>query len=339
MCITLSVGLLASSSKQMLIVKTIVKRDISFLDTTLLVALDALLTDLNVTRAAHRIGVTQQGLSGQLSRLRHYFGDPLFVRDGAGVAATPYAETLKPLVADALAALRALVETPVFNPAQFDGTLHLVATDYAVALMLPKLLARLHISAPDMKLAVTSGNVTAIETEIRDRKIDLGLIVPQFTPAGLRSRKLFAETYVGAVRTGHPLTQGEITPARFCAFPHLLVSPNKGDFEGPTDKALAAAGWKRNVALVVPGFSVAAELLQESDLVAVLPRRLIKRYEHKIHAFEPPVTIEGFELHAVWPDRLHADAMNRWFRELCFDLAKRIASPAKERQSGESATQ
>jgi DNA-binding transcriptional LysR family regulator len=263
--------------------------------------------------------MTQQGLSGQLSRLRDLFEDPLFVRAGAGVAPTPRAESLYPLVQGALEKLRALLVPPTFDPARFIGVISLATTDYALVLLLPKLLHRLRTEAPHLRLAVRPVNSASLELEMRNRKIDLALTIPQFVPAGLHSRRLFRERYVGVVRQKHPLAKGSIDVKRFVAFPHLLVSPDKGDFNGPTDVALDKIGLKRNIALVVPSFSVVAAIIDTTDLVAVLPSRLLGQTRRKLHSFEPPVAVEGFDLHAYWPERLNNDAMHKWFRQLILE--------------------
>ena len=293
--------------------------DVEALDVRLLQTFEALMIEHSVTRAAARLGMTQQGLSGQLSRLRVLFEDPLFVRAGSGVAPTPRAEILYPLILGALEKLRALLVPPTFDPARLNGVISLATTDYALVLLMPRLLQRLRTEAPHLRLAVRPFNSASLELEIRDRKIDLALTVPQFVPVGLHSRRLFREQYVGVVRPKHPLAQGVIDVERFVAFPHLLVSPDKGDFNGPTDEALAKIGQKRNIALVVPSFSVVAAIVDTTDLVAVLPSRLLNQTRRRLHSFEPPVAVEGFDLHAYWPGRLNDDAMHKWFRKLILE--------------------
>lgn len=289
-------------------------RDVEGLDVRLLQAFDALMIERSVTRAAARIGVTQQGLSGQLARLRGLFCDPLFVREGGGVAPTPRAENLHPLIQSALEGIRALLVPPAFDPQSFTGVISLAATDYAMVLLLPHLLRRLRTEAPHLRLAVRPANSATLEVEMRERRIDIALTIPQFSPAGLHSRRLLRERYVGVVRRNHALTKSRIDVARFCAYPHLLVAPDRGDFHGPTDVALAKTGHRRDIALVVPSFSMAAAIIDATDLVAVLPFRLLRQTRRKLHAFEPPVAVEGFDLYAYWPERLNSDVMHRWFR-------------------------
>ncbi len=297
------------------------ERDVAALDVRLLLAFDALMIELNVTRAAYRLGLTQQGMSGQLARMRQVFGDPLFVREGAGVAATPHAQALHSQVQHALTSLRALVARPHFDPATCDEVISVAATDYAIVIVLLPLLAKLRRIAPKLKLALRPLNAQTLLAESRTRVVDLALAVPEFTPPGLKSAPILEETYVGAVRQDHPLARENVGIEQFCAYSHLLVSPNRGDFHGATDDALAEVGYKREIALVVPGFSVVGTVLESTDLVAVLPRRLVAQSRRKLHVFEPPIPVRGFALHAYWPERLDADPAHIWFRQMVFETA------------------
>jgi DNA-binding transcriptional LysR family regulator len=179
--------------------------------------------------------------------LRDLFEDPLFVRAGAGVVPTPRAESLYPLIQGALEKLRALLVPPTFDPARFVGVISLATTDYALVLLLPKLLHRLRTEAPHLRLAVRPVNSASLELEMRNRKIDLALTIPQFVPTGLHSRRLFRERYVGVVRPKHSLAKGSIDVKRFIAFPHLLVSPDKGDASSATSPwwCRAFQSWRR----------------------------------------------------------------------------------------------
>jgi DNA-binding transcriptional LysR family regulator len=301
-------------------VETIVLRDTSHaLDVRLLLAFDALMSTRNVTQAASRLGLTQQGLSGQISRLRTLFCDPLFVRCGAGVTPTPRAEDLHPRIRKTLEGLEQLVEAPSFNASLIDGVVTIAASDYAMALLLPPLLNQLRSRAPKLKLAVRPANSMTLASELRDRSVDLAFTVPQFIPSGLCTRPIFNERYKGAVRHDHPLAQGPVTLDGFCAYPHLLVSPNRSDFHGPTDEALHAVGRKRDIAIVVPSFSVVAAMLESTDLLAVLPERLLDQTRRKLHVFETPVPVKGFSLESYWPERIDQDPMHQWFRALCFE--------------------
>jgi len=290
-------------------------RDISKLEIRLLLAFEALIAERNVTRAAERAGLTQQGMSGQLARMRALFGDPLFVRAKGGVAPTPRAEELSRLVRNALESLEPLVSPVTFDPSTYDGSVTIAATDYALALIMPPLLARLRTAAPGLRLIIRPAGLHTLEVEMRDALVDLALTVPQFTRPDLQALHLFDERYVGVARRGHPiLAGGSVSLAAFCASSHLLVSPFRGDAAGPTDEALAAIGKRRTVGLVVPDFSVVGALLERTDLIAVLPARLVGLMHRRLRTFDPPVRVPGFSIHAYWPPRLDADPLHRWRR-------------------------
>lgn len=330
-------GALSLSNKQMFMVAFTMDRDIARLDARLLLAFEALVLERNVTRAAERAGLTQQGMSGQLARLRALFGDPLFVRAKGGVLPTPRAEELAPAVRSALASLEQLVATETFDPAVFEGVVTIAATDYALVLILPALLGRLRLEAPGLRIVIRPADAATLEADIQDARIDIALIVPQFAPPGLHAKGLFEERYIGVARADHPaLKDGTMSLDTFCGHPHLLVSPFRGDALGPTDQALAAIGRKRTIGLVVPGFSVVGSLLEQSDLIAVLPERLIERMRHSLRTFETPIAIEGFRLDAVWPPRLHRSAMHRWLRSEIVKAAESCRSRTPSSQATSS---
>lgn len=301
-------------------------RDISRLDMRLLLAFVALIDERNVTRAAERVGLTQQGLSGQLSRMRDLFGDPLFVRDRGGVGPTPRALALEPTVRSALGQLAGLLAPEQFDPPSFSGTATIAATDYAMALILPPLLERILAEAPGLRLETRPADAMTMDNDIREARIDMAITVPQFTSPGLGSMHLLRERYVGVARAGHPMFQAsEMSVDLFCEQTHLLVSPFRGDAAGPTDEALARIGRQRKIGLVVPGFSVVGALLEQTDLVAVLPERLTRIMRRDLVCFEPPVAVEGFDLDVFWSPRLDQDLMHGWLREAIRQSSQKLA--------------
>lgn len=282
----------------------------------MLLAFNALMAERNVTRAAMRIGLTQQGMSGQLARMRDLFGDTLFIRQAGGMVPTARAEALLPSIQIALSALETVVSAPPFDPATSDGLVTIAASDYAIALLLPGLLQLIQKQAPQFRVIVKPVETGSLAGRIREEGIDLALTVREFAPQSLPSRILFKDRYVGVIRAGHPLAGKAISLDEFCAYPHLLVSPFRGDASGPTDHALAAIGRTRMVGLVVPGFSVVGSLLEQTDLIAVLPERLLTVMHRKLWTFKTPIPVPGFEVEAIWPERLNADPAHIWIRDL-----------------------
>jgi DNA-binding transcriptional LysR family regulator len=230
--------------------------DIRRLDTKLLLAFDAVMEERSVSRAAVRLHLTQQGLSGVLNRLRDLFGDPLFVREARGVSPTPRAEALAPRIKAALASLEGVLEAPEFIPATAEGTIHVMTTDYVSSTIMPSLFRQFRLLAPKVKLAVMPISQTTQRERTRSDLIDLILAIGQFAPQGWRTRRLFKQGYICAIRAGHPLAVSDIDLDEFCSFEHLLVSPYNSDFNGPTDIALARLGRARNVGLVIPSIAV-----------------------------------------------------------------------------------
>ena len=298
----------------------IVKTDVRQIDARLLLAFDALMAERSVTRAASRVGLTQQGLSGLLARLRDLFGDPLFVRHSGGIRPTPRAEALHARVRDALDALDRVLERPGFDAAKAQGTFTIAASDYALAAVVAPMFRAFRQAAPALRLAVQALDHGTLADAMAEGRIDLALSVAEFAPAGLATMRLFADCYRCAVRADHPLAHEPVVDIdMLCAWEHLLVAPNRGDFTGPADRALEQAGRRRRIGLVVPHFSAVGALLARSDLVAVLPARLLADLHPTVHAFDPPMRVKGFDLIALWPTRVDADPLHRWFRTLCLE--------------------
>ncbi|GAB5468099.1 MAG: LysR family transcriptional regulator [Rhodospirillales bacterium] len=296
-------------------------RDVGGLDPKLLQAFEALAERRSVTLAARQMGVTQQGLSGMLQRLRLLFNDPLFVRQARGVAPTPRAEALAPRVKQALAGLAAVLDEPTFDPAEAEGTLLVASTDYALSVLVSGVFQRFRALAPGLRLAILPIDTATLGADLKSGRIDLALTILDFAPPNLFSLEVFQERYVGALRAGHPLAGASGAPGMdleaFCAAEHLLISPDKGDFTGPTDLALAQLGRRRRVGLVCPSFSVAGSVLEQTDLIAVLPERLLLQMRRDLKTFELPLKVPGFELLALWAERVHHDPLHIWFRQLC----------------------
>ncbi|EGH04096.1 regulatory protein, LysR:LysR, substrate-binding, partial [Pseudomonas amygdali pv. aesculi str. 0893_23] len=134
-------------------------------------------------------------------------------------------------------------------------------------------------------------------------------------PPKLRQRSLIHERYVLAARHDHPDFVQPVSLTRFCELEHAVMSPNGGGFAGSTDQALAAQGLSRRVVLSAPHFGSLVSALVCSDLVAVVPERLV-RAQPTLVVQEPPLSISGFEMLMLWPERLHRDPAHMWLREL-----------------------
>jgi DNA-binding transcriptional LysR family regulator len=293
------------------------------IDLNLLVALDALLDERSVTRAAQRLSLTQPTVSGMLGRLRDVFDDPLFVRTQRGLLPTPRAEAMMPLLKQVLADTARLVAAETFDPKTAEMTVSVSVNDYMQLSLVIPLIRELRRRAPNIRLAVRPLAIADLSTRLARGDLDLALTIPDFAIPDLRSRILYEERYVCAVRKRHPIKVKGITVEEFCRFDHVLVSPTGGAFEGPTDEALSKLGLNRRVALSVPSFLILPEILQTDDFIAVVPERLLRGRTHNLKVFAPPLDVPGFSAIAVWHSRVHKDPAHEWFRDLLAAVAQR----------------
>ena len=285
------------------------------LDLNLLVTLDMLLTEHNVTRAAERLNFSQPSVSVHLAKLRDIFGDPLLLPGPRGMRPTARAEALREPLRQALEALeQAVAPASPFEPARATNTWRVAATDYGESTIVLPALNSLRASAPGTRLAVLELVPPRIEKQAEQGEIDLVFHTTDGAPPGLRRRALFTERYVLVGRAGHPRLKRKPTLAQFCALDHVIVSPDGGGFFGVTDDALKATGASRRVALSVPHFLFVMTAVASTDLVAMLPERLV-RGASALQVVEPPVEVPGYEMSMLWHERVHRDPAHQWLRD------------------------
>ncbi|WP_025599879.1 LysR family transcriptional regulator [Burkholderia sp. WSM2230] len=284
------------------------------LDLNLLVTLDVLLAELNVTRAAERLNFSQPSVSVHLAKLRDVLGDPLLLPGPRGMRATARAEALREPLRQALEALeQAVAPARVFDPAEAAQTWRIAATDYAESTIILPVLHKLRAAAPGTRLAIVEAAPPRIAKQAERGEIDLAFHTSEGAPAGLRRRVLFAERYVLAGRADHPRLKRRPALAQFSKFEHVIVSPDGGGFAGATDQVLAQAGLSRRVVLSVPHFLFMISALASTDLVAMVPARLV-RNNPALRVVEPPVEIPGYEMAMLWHERSHRDPAHQWLR-------------------------
>ncbi|MEY3210398.1 MAG: hypothetical protein RIT28_879 [Pseudomonadota bacterium] len=273
--------------------------------------LGLLLETLSVTRSAERLGVSQPTASRGLARLRAALGDELLVRARGGYALTPRAERLRPLVADASAALER-----VFAPARFDpGTsavrFRVAANDHGALTVLAPALARLSLRAPFARLDVVPVEPDALR-QLEQGALDLGLWADDHLPADFYSRRLLVEGYAALVCAGHPLLcappEAQIEElARFPQVVPMVLGPG-GWVE---DDALSRLGVpEAPVAVRTPNQAAAPWMLTGSERVLVLPRRLAVLFAERVPELQVVPLDDGaatVELRLVWHARCHAD--------------------------------
>ena len=293
-------------------------------DLNLLIALDVLLSEGNVTRAAHRLHLSPSAMSRTLARLRETTGDPLLVRAGRGLVPTPRAlelrERVSQLVQDTEAVLRP-AKTPDLK--QLVRTFSLRTSEGFAESFGPDLIARVSGEAPGVRLRFVQ-KLDKDSALLRDGAIDLetGVVADTMGPE-VRAQALFRDRFVGVVRMEHALTQGEITPARYAAGRHIGIS-RRGLEMGPIDEAMRLIGLEREIATIVGGFSTALALARAADLIASVPERHTGNLREGMHTFPLPFTTPEFTVSLLWHPRFHADPAHRWFRGLVLETCAAV---------------
>ncbi|MBN8951886.1 MULTISPECIES: LysR family transcriptional regulator [unclassified Rhizobium] len=304
-------------------------------DLNLLVTLNVLLAEGSVARAARRLRLSPSAMSRALARLRETTGDPLLVRAGRGLVPTPRAlelrERVGQLVEEAEAALR---PAEALDLKQLIRIFTLRTREGFVENFGAQLIARIAEQAPGVRLYFTQ-KLDKDSTPLREGTIDFETgVVGDDTGPELRAQALFHDRFVGVVRNGHPLSDGAMTPERYAAGQHILVS-RRGLQKGQIDELLEGLGLKRQIATIVGSFSAALALARASDLIVSVPERYTGNLRTDMHSFVLPVPTSNVTISLLWHPRLDADPAHRWLRGCIRDVcAERRAGSAARFEVG-----
>jgi DNA-binding transcriptional LysR family regulator len=291
-------------------------------DLNLLVALDALLAERSVTRAAVRIGVTQSATSHALSRLRKLTGDELLVRARDGMVPTIRAEAMRAPLRRALEDLTGTLSSQqAFDPETARLRASVGASDYTELVLLPGIMARLAREAPGVELRVLMPGQDPA-SELASGKLDFVIMpkAPGDEAQGIRGRQLLHDRFVCIARRAHPLAKAKnLSISSFTAAAHALVSPWGMD-GGYVDDALARLGLQRRVAVAVPHFLAAPHIIASSDLLLTVAERVADVVAGPLGlvVLTPPkeLALTGFTMSLLWHERTHDDPARRWLREV-----------------------
>ena len=307
----------------------------STIDLNLLRVFDALLEEQSVTRAGSRLGLTQSAVSHALTRLRHAFGDPLFVRGPSGMQPTPRALEVGPGVHAALAQLQTALSPSAFDPATTERRFALAAGAYGCAILVPDLVARLAQRAPGVELIVVQPGPDVVE-QLDLRRADFVFWVAEDVPDRVVAKPVLKETMVWAVRGDHPaLLAGLDTLEALAALQHVTVAARRplneprgtvaeATWEGlrPFEEALAVRGLKQKIGVTVPDIYSAIAVVARSDMAALIPRRLglISQRAGLLRLIEPPhATMEVRMSLMGLRERLNEPAM-AWMKGLLIEV-------------------
>lgn len=297
------------------------------LDLNLLRVFDEVMTERSLTRAAHKLSLTQPAVSNALRRFREAMGDELIKRSGQMMAPTPRALALWPAVREALRQLQEVLTPSNFVPAQASTTFVLAMADATAAALIPGLVEIMDRDAPGVSIRVVPLITRDPRRLLDDEAVDLaiGYFPAAFSDLTARAQageaiafshqRLYSGEYVCVMRRDHPLAKGPFTLNRYCAARHLLVSFSGRPF-GFVDESLALLGRERRIVLTVNQFFTAGKVVTHSNLLTVLPRHFVNStgLTDQLVLRELPFAVPTVHVDALWHHRLHRVSAHEWLR-------------------------
>ncbi|MBB5018028.1 DNA-binding transcriptional LysR family regulator [Chitinivorax tropicus] len=302
-------------------------------DLNLLIALNALLAEGSVAKAAKRLHLSPSAMSRALARLRETLGDPLLVRAGRGMVPTPRALVIREQVGQLVqGAEMVLRPASRLDLTQLKRTFAIRASDGFAETFGPALLEHLGQAAPQVRLRFMQ-KPNKDSTPLRDGIIDLEIgVVGESEAPELRVQKLFKDQFVAVVQPRHALAQDVITPERYAAARHIVVS-RRGFEKSRIDDALLGLGLQRQVETIVDSFATALALARRTNLVATVPARHTAGLQDGLVVLALPISLPDLTISMLWHPRLDADLAHRWLRQ-CLRVV--CGEPPGEAVSGAS---
>jgi DNA-binding transcriptional LysR family regulator len=315
------------------------------LDLNLLRVFEALMEERSATRAGARLGLTQSAISHALNRLRYVLKDELFVRGPDGMQPTERAAEIAPRLRRGLLQLQLALAPSEFIPKQTDRRFTIACTEYAGAVIMPSLIARLRKEAPHASLGILPSNQGVAET-LRCGRADLAIGSFRRFPDWFESERLLREDRVWVLGADNPAASGELTLERLAELPHLVIAATGEDERaiegyvvdhglerlvtrsdaGLLQGALAARGLRRDIAVTTPHFLAALAAVSQSDIAALLPRRLAAAFvgRYRLTLFDPPYPSPPFEVMSLWHRENGDQPAIAWLRQLLREVTAEL---------------
>lgn len=303
--------------------------NLSKLNISMLYALDALLTERSVSRAARKLGLSQPSMSNSLSRLRLAFHDPLLLRSGQEMVLTDLALDISDRVSVIVQEIFLLEQKRNFDPATAATTFRIGLTDHSAAVLMPRILSLVRAEAPNVRIMTMSiGGNFDTDDSVSETAPHMRMHWIRSAPQDWHITKLLSETMVVIGRKGHPKLTQPFGLDDFLATDQVAPSPSQAGFQTAADTELARAGYRRNVVLTLAHFASLPPVIRETDLIALFPWRLLGALD-LLDAFEvvdSPYPFENFVTSIAWHPRYHYDEAHIWMRRLINRAAKEIES-------------
>lgn len=306
------------------------------IDLNLLIYLDVLLREKNVTRAAEQLGITQPAMSNGLKRLRIIFNDPLLIRSSEGMMPTERAQDLQPALRAALFDLQKVLEpNQLFNPGESKRMYRIMTSDYAEATLVPLLVKHMRELAPNIVLDfLTPSDVSYKDME--QGRVDLAINRFDDIPESFHQATVWKDTFSCLLNKENPAVE-TFTLASYLNAQHIWVSKTgmgvgfgmnleKSGQLGWIDKALAEQGKKRKICIFTRHYQMPALIAECNDLIATLPTRVaqLQASNNALVVLPTPFEIPPFELKMAWSPLLHPNPAHKWLRSLILSVARQM---------------
>lgn len=304
------------------------------IDLNLLVYLDVLLRERNVTRSASLLGITQPAMSNGLRRLRETFGDPLLVRTSEGMVPTERAQALQPLLRQILASVEQVIEpTTDFDANSSDRVFRIMTSDYGESTLMPRLLKRLRKEAPDVVLDILTPSDMSFQ-EVEQGLVDLVINRFDTMPQSFHQRTLWSDSFSCLFSVDNPISN-DFRLETYLKAKHVWVSktgmgagmgitPKDTKRLGWVDEALERIGHKRQIKVFTRHYQSAAMLAEQKGLVATIPSKAAAAQSNnpRLVIKKPPFEVPDFEFKMAWSPLLQHNHAHQWIRRVITEVAQ-----------------
>lgn len=309
------------------------------LDLNLLVALDALLEESSVSRAADRVFLTQSAMSNALARLRRHFGDELIAQVGRRMVLTERGQALRPEVRALLLRIQQVTQpSDAFDPATAQQVFRVAASDYFTMVVLPRLLAHMGRIAPRIGIEVQPLSARLFE-DVERGDVDLLIVPRRYAVKQLPIRALFSDEWVCVTWRGHRLPGERLTLENYLAMEHVAKRENHPSFPPLDSLELARQKLSRRITVQVAQYSLLPLMVVGTQRVATVQGRVARLYRDwgapiAVHGcpFRCPPLEEAMQWHPV----READGGHRWLRETIAGVTAEL-DPERESEEGAAA--
>lgn len=303
------------------------------IDLNLLTVFDAIMAEGNQSRAANRLGMSQPAMSNALARLRAALDDPLFVRTAQGMTPTARGRALAEPIRQALDLVQAGLErsrrSNEFDYRSSTRSVVIVVDDYGDTVIMPRFMNWLMQTAPGVRVRIRRDPLgAALSKKLADGSVDLAIQYFRTRDGDLQDKLLLGEEFVSMVRQDHPAIGDSLSLAQYLALPHVVFGRlgRRGIRNSIVDRELRRLGLTRHIALQVPGFQSMPIIVQNTDFVCTLPRRMAQAYAHQLRlkTLKTPLDLPSLPLYMVWSKSMDRDPAHQWLRNSIYELCRRL---------------